>query len=274
MTGTNEFGRQWWSQRWITAMESFGWSSRLQRGRTYARGGRVRQVDLQAGRVQAKVQGSQAKPYRVGIEVGILGDADWERVIDLLAGQAIFAAKLLAGEIPHDVEQALAAAGLSMFPLQARHVVTSCSCPDGANPCKHIAAVFYVLGAEFDDDPFLIFRLRGRTKEQLIGALRERRAAMGGSERPVGVQENSPVEMEYDPPLEEMLGSFWRSSDQLDGFEAHPERPLVHGALLKRLGPPSFLIGGSALTEVLGNVYQLATDRALELAFAAEEEEY
>src|SRR5437588_12759165 len=101
-----------------------------------------------------------------------------------MASQAIFAAKLLAGEMPQDIEEAFSAVQISLFPLATTDLDTDCSCPDWANPCKHIAAVYYLLAERFDEDPFLIFKLRGRTKEQIIQVLREKRAQTQPEEGP------------------------------------------------------------------------------------------
>ena len=84
----------------------------------------------------------------------------------MLSQQVIFTAKLLAGEMPQDIEQAFTDAGLSLFPAQSKDLDTECSCPDWSNPCKHIAAVYYLLGEEFDRNPFLIFKLRGMEREE------------------------------------------------------------------------------------------------------------
>ena len=115
------------------------------------------------GGIEARVQGSQKSPYKIHIQIAPLTDAQWDKVFDVLAGQAIFTAQLLAGEMPQDIEQGFEAAKVSLFPARRDDLKTDCSCPDYANPCKHIAAAHYILGERFDEDPFLIFRLRGRT---------------------------------------------------------------------------------------------------------------
>ncbi|NPV79247.1 MAG: hypothetical protein HPY52_03070 [Firmicutes bacterium] len=173
----NEFGENWWAKRWLSVLESFGWANRLQRERSYARGGNVLDIDIQPGMVKAEVQGSRPRPYRVTIKMQPLSDKEWDRVISAMAGKAIFAARLLAGEMPENIEEAFASSRVSLFPKSSSDITTSCSCPDWANPCKHVAAVYYLLGERFDGDPFLLFRLRGRSREELTEALRQRRAA-------------------------------------------------------------------------------------------------
>ena len=173
------FGKNWWAQRWIAALEQLVDSGRLARGRSYARKGQVLSIEETKDGITARVQGSQRTPYKIKIQITSLTDAQWNRVIDALAEQAIFSAQLLAGEMPREIEQAFEAAKVSLFPSQRNDLKTDCSCPDYANPCKHVAATHYILGERFDEDPFLIFRLRGRTQEQVMQELRKRRGGRG-----------------------------------------------------------------------------------------------
>src|SRR5659263_108254 len=149
-------GDTWWSKRWVSVLESFGWSNRLERGRRYARGGQVIGFKLLPGKVTASVQGSTPKPYSVLIEVKSFSEAEWEKAIEEMSEKAVFAAKLLAGEMPQNIEEAFKSAGMSLFPASSKDIKTDCSCPDSANPCKHIAAVYYILAEEFDRDPFML----------------------------------------------------------------------------------------------------------------------
>ena len=130
-------------------------------------------IAIEEGLVRARVQGSRPEPYEVAIRVTPLSAASWRKLARVLANEAVFLAKLLAGEMPADIESAFAKAGLSLFPTRLSELQTSCSCPDWSNPCKHIAAVYYLLGEEFDRDPFLIFRLRGITRDDLLRAVEE-----------------------------------------------------------------------------------------------------
>jgi len=123
---------------------------------------------------------SRPKPYQIKIALKPLSQKDWNKVTEAMAEQAIFVAKLLAGEMPQNIEEAFEAAKVPLFPKSSRELETDCFCPDWANPCKHIAAVYYLLAEQFDDDPFLIFKLRGKSKEQLINELREKRARRRG----------------------------------------------------------------------------------------------
>src|SRR5438132_13668895 len=204
-------GETWWSKRWVGVLESFSMGARLTRGRSYARQGQVISIDVEPGMVEAKVQGSQPKPYKVEIRFKTLSDQDWENVTEAMASQAIFAAKLLAGEMPKNIEEAFGAVKLSLFPTALKELETSCSCPDWANPCKHIAAVHHLLAERFDEDPFLIFKLRGRTKEQIIEVLREKRAATLPPESASPSTGETSTGAEDGALLEERLDTFWQA---------------------------------------------------------------
>ncbi len=252
------FTKNWWANRWIEAMEHLMDVGRLRRGRSYARKGQVLSIEETRGGVTARVQGSRRTPYKVTIQVKPLSDAQWQNVIDALAGQALFAAQLLAGEMPQDIEEAFTAAGVSLFPDRPGDLVTDCSCPDWANPCKHVAATHYILGEQFDEDPFLLFRLRGRSQEQILEAMRQRRA-----------DQEEIVEDEVDEeeaPLEETLAHFWEMGEPLERFPVAIKPPAIALPILKRLGEPAFMTGDS-LTGQLGPVYQAITERALAAAF-------
>jgi uncharacterized Zn finger protein len=167
-----KIGEQWWSRRFIAVLESFGMSGRLARGRNYARAGQIVDFALTTGTVTARVQGSRPNPYLVRIKVLPLTTAQWRQVEAALAAQALFRARLLAGEMPDEIEEVFAACGTPLFPHSARDLDMSCSCPDWGVPCKHLAATCYVLAEAFDGDPFLMLAWRGRDRADLLAALR------------------------------------------------------------------------------------------------------
>jgi uncharacterized Zn finger protein len=262
--GSGEFAERWWAQRWISALESFGWASRLERGRRYARASRVLGVEIARGSVEARVQGSRFEPYRVRIEVKPLSDRQWEKVIRAMAAQAIFAAKLLAGEMPRNIEDAFRATKLSLFPASRRDLKTECNCPDPANPCKHVAAVHYVLASEFDTDPFLLFRLRGISRERILEALRERRTAQAASS--VRRRARRPPAA---PPEElgKLADRFWQPGGDLNAFPISVAPPAVWVALLRRLGVPSIWKAHPEVRLAVERLYAKVTERAMALAY-------
>jgi uncharacterized Zn finger protein len=252
------FGSSWWAKRWIAILESFRIGARLQRGRSYARGGQVRSIEIAKGSVTAKVQGSRPRPYDVQIGVKPLTTKDWQRLVEALDGQALFAAKLLAGEMPHEIETVFENVGLSLFPKMLNDLETSCSCPDYSNPCKHIAAVYYLLGEEFDRDPFLMFKLRGLGREELLQQL-DAASAIDESGRRKAVDEPAPE------PLTADVKSYWSRGDLAADFFAPVELPPISAALPKRLGAFPFWRGNERFLEAMELVYRQASKRGLDV---------
>ncbi len=261
-------GETWWSKRWVQALESLGMGTRLTRGRSYARQGQVLSIEIEPGLVKAKVQGSMQKPYDIKIRLHPLSKRDWQEVTTAMASQALFAAKLLAGEMPTNIEEAFDSVNLSLFPELEEDLQTSCSCPDWANPCKHIAAVYYILAERFDEDPFLLFKLRGRDKEAIIAALRERRVETletkneGEKVRFDSTEKRDEVQEEVVVRLEDYLNSFWVAGEALDTFAVNPESPDVENAILKRLGDAPFVAEGKNVSKVLEKAYDATRSAA------------
>lgn len=250
-------GEAWWSQRFIKALEQVGDTSRLQRGKRYARQGQVIGIRVADGAVQAEVQGSSARPYRVTIRLRTLTDTAWSRVFDRMSAQAVYAAELLAGVVPHEIETVFEEAGAHLFPASKNDLETDCTCPDWENPCKHIAAVYYLLAERFDEDPFLLFALRGRSREEVVAALRERRS---------GTPE--PATAESAPPS---TTRFWQGGDALDGLAITiTEEGGSDGPALKILGEAPFAVRGRNLAEVLAPAYPAAQRYARRIAGVAE----
>jgi uncharacterized Zn finger protein len=254
MSRKNEFASSWWAQRWIRVLERFGWSARLNRGRSYARHGNVLDIDVQPGLVRAKVQGSRKQPYRVEIGMKPLSRQDWNKVFALLRRKAIYAARLLSGEMPRDIEEIFKAAEVPLFPQSGEDLIMSCTCPDWASPCKHVAAAYYVLGSEFDRDPFLLFELRGRNREQVMAALRGQRPERAPTARPPRV---------VSEPLEEHLTDFWEAGEELDEISIRVTPPPVPQAILKRLGPVPLRDLPEEWQGDLGRMYEVVSKDAL-----------
>jgi uncharacterized Zn finger protein len=265
-TKRGAFGKSWWAKRWLAVLESLQVGGRLERGRAYARKGQVMDLTIEEGLVRARVQGSRPKPYDVTIRIEPLSRAEWQRVAKVLAREVSFLARLLAGEMPTDIERAFEKARVSLFPTRMSEIQTDCSCPDVANPCKHIAAVYYLLGEEFDRDPFLIFRLRGMTREELLRTLEEMEAAAHPPTR------EDVAEAASDDPVVtasasagEPNVSFWRAGaipDDVFPERLDSEKP---GALLLRLGAFPFWRAPEPLADALLPVYERSATAALEV---------
>jgi uncharacterized Zn finger protein len=245
-------GERWWSRRFIDVLESFGLQSRLSRGRNYARSGQVLSLGIGTGHVTAKVQGSRVKPYSVKLTVDPLTTRQWRRVEEALAARAVFRARLLAGEMPAEIEQVFADCGTPLFPHSARDLEMTCSCPDWEVPCKHLAAVCYVLAEAFDNDPFAMLAWRGKGREDLLAALR--RLAGGGHAGQAG---HAVLEV-ADKPLAECMDGFWSTPLSPARLRALPPATAAPADLLLRsFEPPLITAGGMDLVTLLRPAYLL-----------------
>ena len=250
------FGASWWARRWTQTLEEFQLGGRLSRGRSYARRGQVISLDIQQGGVTAKVQGSRKRPYDVAVTVRTISPQDWERLQEAMADEPIIAASLLSGRMPENIEDTFTAVGLSMFPNRKDDLETDCSCPDWSNPCKHIAAVYLLLGEEFDRDPFLIFRMRGMDREDLLGP--EFRRSAQTLEPPALPPEPLPTEVE----------EFWSNP-----ITALQDRDLVGAAMMpngdaslpQQLGRFPLWRGNREFVPAMQDIYHAASRRAVEL---------
>jgi uncharacterized Zn finger protein len=245
-------GEQWWSRRFIDVLESFGLQSRLSRGRNYARSGQVLSLNIGTGHVTAKVQGSRVKPYLVKLTVDPLTTRQWRRVEEALAARAIFRARLLAGEMPAEIEEVFADCGTPLFPRSARDLEMTCSCPDWEVPCKHLAAVCYVLAEAFDDDPFAMLAWRGKGRADLLAALRR---LAGGSSADAG---GRPVIDVADKPLAQCTAGFWSTPLSPARLRSLPPATAAPADLLLRsFEPPMITAGGLDLVTLLRPAYLL-----------------
>jgi uncharacterized Zn finger protein len=259
------FGQSWWAKRWIAVLESFDIGARLGRGRSYARRGQVAVINVEPGLVTAKVQGSRARPYEVSIRVKTLTNAEWKKLAKALATQAIFSAKLLAGEMPEDIEDAFKQANLALFPATVRDLITDCSCPDWSNPCKHIAAVYYLLGEEFDRDPFLIFMLRGMEREKLITLIGSESPANGRMERPVAGPGQTEHPLSPAEPLPEDPQVFWGQIQGQSVENSGISIPATSAALPRRLGNFPLWRGEEDFLGAMEKVYAQASSVGLDI---------
>lgn len=212
--------REWWAQRWIDVLEGFGFRQRMARARNYAKEGNVLSLEFTQSNVVAVVQGSAPEPYNVKLHLEPFSDEQWGYVVESLAEQALFSAKLLSGQMPQTIEEVFTANGLSLFPFNQFDIHSNCDCPDPVNPCKHIGAVYYLLGDRFGEDPFVLFQLRGRNKAEIIQALRDRRAEINlddSSLMDVSALEETPQTKDLEPlPDPYSVEAFWNYSQTID----------------------------------------------------------
>ena len=172
----------WWSRRFVKVLESYGLGTRMQRGRRYARTGQVLSLDVHAATIAAQVQGSRRTPYIVTVSLPEPAPKQWKAIDAAMRAKVGFVARLLAGEVPADLEEVFRASGVALFPRTWRELRARCSCPDWENPCKHIAAVLYVFADQLDTDPWLLLAWRGRTREEILEPLRGSSGAEAAAE--------------------------------------------------------------------------------------------
>jgi uncharacterized Zn finger protein len=253
-----DFVKNWWASRWIAAVEAVMDRSRLSRGRTYARKGQVLALQEVEGKIIGRVQGSSRKPYKYAIELRHLDERQWGQVLDALNQRPSFVAQLLAGEMPRDIEEAFSAVQLSLFP--ARYdLFQDCNCPDEAIVCKHLAAVHYILAERFDEDPFLLFRMRGKTKEDILAALGT--ASLDDDE---DTSQYPPA-----PPLADAMDNFWETGPEIEQLQLHIRPPETEYPVLERLGSPDFM---AEAARYLMLAYSAVSAEAIEVAFSEESE--
>jgi uncharacterized Zn finger protein len=253
-------GRSWWSGRFIEVLESIIVGGRLERGRNYARRGQVISLDVAAGMVSALVQGSVVQPYRVRVGLAAFPKRAWVKLERALAESAWYSAKLLAGEMPEDIEDVFGGLGLALFPASSDELAMHCSCPDWQVPCKHIAAVFYLLAESFDEDPFRILAWRGRDREELLAGLHAAREAgtpsgagpTAGAGRPSNTGRSSAAGAGAAVPLADCLGSFFAAQAALP---VTSPAATSSAALLDQLPEVTIVVRGLPLADLLRPAY-------------------
>lgn len=245
--------RTWWSARFLEVLTELGVGGRLSRGRSYARAGQIVSLDVDAGAAVALVQGTRPSPYRVRIGVRTWDKQDWVRVEQALADDAWYAAALLAGAMPPEIEELLGGLGLALFPASGTSDLSmDCTCPDVTVPCKHLAAAFYVLAERFDADPFEMLALRGRDRETLLENLRSRR----GTSADRSGEPSAPAASV--PPLSDVLDRFWASAP----VEQLPPAPPATSpdAVLDQVPELPVRVRGKKVTDLLRPAYRQMTD--------------
>jgi uncharacterized Zn finger protein len=264
-----EMGTTWWGQRWIKALEQFSrdYLSRLGRGRTYARTGRVHDLTIGPGLVTAVVTGSE--PYDVSLRMDAFSTAEWNMAIKIMSQEARYAAELLAGQMPADIDSVFRRCKRSLFPSKSHDLETDCSCPDWASPCKHVAAMHYVLGEAFDRDPFLLFELRGRTRDQVLAALsRLRTGTTEGAVTEKRATETVTTAMEVSPAA---WANYEVAPVPIPTLRFSFEPPQTPAAILRTVNPPRPWSLEQSPADFLADAYAAASERARQMALGLPE---
>jgi uncharacterized Zn finger protein len=240
--------RVWWSRRWTEMLENFRLGARLGRGRSYAVSGQVSTLSIEAGCVSASVQGTSSEPYESVLHFQCVDGEAKARIVAALRARPVWVARLLVGDLPFEVEPLFLAEGCPLFPKRNHDLVSRCTCPDWANPCKHLAAVYFLLGETITKNPLLLLNLRGVSRADVVGEI-------APALKPAGL----PAAAHAEEPLtaERFYGV---THAPLDDFGVAP-KVSTHAPLIHRLGPLPFWRGQERFTDTLEHLYARAATR-------------
>ena len=267
-----KFSRTWWGDRFIQALEEFTDDNRLKRGRSYASGGKVKSFEIEQNQITARVRGSvnpyfgvyKEPTYNIEIKITPITKTKWKQAIDKLSSKASIISRLLLNEVPENIEDTFSELGLHLLPHSRKDFKTSCSCPDYANPCKHIAGVYYLVASQLDQNPFLLFELRGLSKTEL----QEKLAAspLGQALSSQLNAEEIPIETStsFYPKLEKKAithkpnpKEFWLGKKRLPQTIEVANQSGVSAILVKKQGDyPSFWDKDNSFIEAMEELYE------------------
>ncbi|MDZ8050154.1 MAG: SWIM zinc finger family protein [Aulosira sp. ZfuVER01] len=267
-----KFSRTWWGDRFIQALEQFTDDNRLKRGRSYARGGKVLNFEVDKNEITAQVQGSinpyfgvyTVPLYSISIEITPIAKTRWSEVIQKLSSKASIVSRLLLNEVPENIEDTFADLGLHLLPQSSKDFKTRCSCPDYANPCKHIAGVYYLVASQLDENPFLLFELRGLTKTELQAKLAESNLGKALSEElntkeiPLELSTSLYTKLEKQSIAQKpSVREFWLGTKRLPQTIEVANQSGVSAILVKKQGDfPAFWRKDNSFIETMEELYQ------------------
>lgn len=233
----------WIAESWVRFISSFMIGARFSRGKTYANKGQVLDIAVEPGIVSAKVQGSRRKPYDIKIKFQTLTQTAWENIAQRLRADAVLCAQVLSGHFPAEFETFFEREGASLFPKLENDSSMDCSCPDWSVPCKHIVAVFFLLGEAFEQDPFLILKLRGIEREIFLSL--------------IGIKNEQKIPGK-------IKSSFIFIKEELP-FVPIPNQPSEPAQILDEFGAFPFWKGKQTIKQKLAPIYERASNFAEEL---------
>jgi uncharacterized Zn finger protein len=261
-TKSRKVGKNWWTKRWMAVLENHYMGAELPRGRAYAQAGQVLALTIENGTVKATVQGAREKPHKVEIKFKAAPKKQWEALTKLLSSQAIFAAKLLSGQMPESIEEVFEEQGIALFPKDIDDLETHCT-SKSEGLCRHIIAVYYILAEEFDRDPFLFMRLRGLEREKLIKDIgssvkrnKRKKSAYLDLELHSGPRE-TPTELTHE------VTHFWNGGTINEDHLTDVRIPPSPGSLSKHLGHFPMWRGEERFLDALELVYKKASNNGM-----------
>jgi len=269
----SKFSRTWWGKKFIAVLEQFSDPGRLSRGRSYANNGKVKNFEIIGGIITAQVRGSvnpyfgvyKEPLYITTIEFQAISAAKWAAAIALIASKASFISRLLLNEIPDNIEEEFALLGLNLLPRSRKDFDISCSCPDWGNPCKHIAGVYYLVAAELDRDPFLLFELRGLSRQDLhselvkspLGQALSAELQRFAQRAPQSVLSYYTRPLTVSPSTMTGLRDFWHGTKRLPPTIEPLPQTLVSGIPVKKQGEfPEFWHRENSFIEAMETLYK------------------
>lgn len=241
-----KLGQSWWSQKFVSLIEDDPKKSHLEAARRYVRKGQIMKLNVNPGEIAAKVQGTQDQPYDTRVCLPAVDDDTWRRLIQRLVARSEYMACLLADIVPESLPELFEKAGVPLIPDDVEHVSWTCTCSEETIPCKHVAAVFYLVADRMDDDPFMLLRWRGRGRQEILGALRE----SWGADPELGTSEDS----EEDVLTEADIPRFFSLPPDFDQLPYPP--PSDQPDVIRRLGfPPFFPPSDRTVQQTLAGLY-------------------
>ncbi|MAO25010.1 MAG: hypothetical protein CMJ35_06175 [Phycisphaerae bacterium] len=260
--------RSWVTQRLLRVAEQGASAEVYKDGLEYGRLGQTKRLTIEDTLCEGIIQGRSDKPYTTTLALKQFDAESQERIVTAMADQVRYAAKLLSGELPSNIEDVFAPLGLKLFPAEPEDITPKCSCPDWSEEepwCKHTVCLSALLAERLGDDPMMIFGLHGMPAQELIDGLRQKRAVgvQGPGPAPVLLQHVPGVSDVPSPPLDDSLGSFWEVGETLDELDTPIEPPTVNCVLLRRLGPSPFPEGRFPLIGLMATCYQLIGEAAV-----------
>ncbi|MEA3407430.1 MAG: hypothetical protein U9R48_05035 [Chloroflexota bacterium] len=262
----------WWAKHWLRTLAQWLDAQRLAQGKKYLERDYPSRLEVSPGSVVAQIKGPALDPVQIHIEIDTFDDQEWEQALDAMFQQAGYAAQLLNGEMPPDIEVVFRSIGLALFPGTRRDLHAHCSCGSPIVPCEHVAGVYHLLAQRLGKDPFLLFRMRGRTREQILAGFRARRASRSQYERDRQGYEGQGGADVANVSLPSDSHTFWRIGPQIENVEIDVGPPDIHMEVLKLLGAPAFA-NEETVQKSLVEIYQRVSHKALEIAYGEREPE-
>ncbi|MFZ4573903.1 MAG: hypothetical protein ACOYN0_05865 [Phycisphaerales bacterium] len=264
----------WAAQRWARVVELAAAGEQVKEGLEYAKLGQTKRIGYVSGRIEASVQGRAHRAYSTIIRMTPFTPEQWDRVVVGLTEGAVYAAKLLAGEMPANIEDVFIPLGLKLFPTETSDVSVACTCTEymaaatsGAPEfwCKHVCSIAHLFADRLSAEPFLMFSIRGVDGPDLLERLRQRRAVVSAAlgATPVYPQRIPGVSDIPNRPLDEEIERFWEAGQELHSLDIPVEAPPVSHPLLRRLGPSPFTGAQFPLVGLLASCYEVVSADAV-----------